>query len=116
MTMRVTIMQSVEAGTDTYGHPKRLKGSGQIAQAEVPCRAWVTTEQADALEGTEQAAIEVTKIMVPIETIVSTKHFVANIFDRQGRVIIAGPLRVVGVSRRPDHLIVKARAVSGGRA
>lgn len=116
MTMRVSIMQAVEAGNDDYGHPKRLKGSGQVAQSQVPCRAWVTTEQVDALDGTEQAAIEVLKIMVPIETVVSTANFVAGVFDRAGRVVYEGPLRILGVSRRPDHLIVRARAASGGRA
>lgn len=112
-THRARVIAPVDGGDDAYGHT-RVEGQ-DIRYDALPCRAWVTTEQAEVF-GEGQGAVEVVRFVTRRDAAIDTRCIIESIVDRRGETVFDGPLRVIGVSRRADHLAVTTRIVTRGRA
>lgn len=101
------------AGVDGYGHARR---DGDDVTDQVLCYAWSDVDQAETFNEKTQGAIEVVKMMLHRDTVISTFTVVESITDRRGQPLFDGPLRVLGVSRSGSHIIATARRATGGKA
>lgn len=112
--MRARVLVPIGVGVDEYGHQRQ--DSMQITHDALPVRAWATQTQREGFNDTVQGATQIVRMIAPRDADIDTRCIVESIRDRADRVVFAGPLRVVGVTRRADHLAVDMRVVSGGRA
>lgn len=117
MTHRVQLLTDAVDDTgavDSYGHP--LRAGSRTPAPEIPGWAWESVEQANALDGSAQAAVAVVRVLVPVDTVARTGDIIEAVRDRIGRVVFPGPMHITGVVRRADHLVLTARVVTHGRA
>lgn len=112
--MRARVIAPVDGGDDAYGHT-RVEGE-DIRYDALPVRAWVTTEKAETFGENTQGAIEVVRCIAKRDADVDVKCIIEGIVDRRGDTVFPGPLRIIGVSRKADHLVIIARAITAGRA
>lgn len=111
---RARIVAPVGVGVDDYGH-ERVDGA-DVRYDALPCRAWASTERAETFSEKNQGSIEVLRIVCARDAAVDHTCTVESIADRSGLLVFDGPAKVLGVTRKADHMVIVARAVSGGRA
>ena len=100
MTMRAKLERDQETGSDSFNNP--LPEDFQ-ALATVSCWAFSKARR-EVVDGDKTAVLEDLRLMVPLATDVNEKDRVANVLDREGTVLFAGPLRIDSVVRRRRHL------------
>jgi hypothetical protein len=113
-TMRARVIAPVLSGPDGYGHERR--DGDDVRYDALPVRAWASTEQAETFGEATQGAVQVVRMIAARDAAVDTTCVVERIEDRRGGVVFAGPIRVIGVTRRADHIVIIGRVVAGGRA
>lgn len=102
MTHRAIIERNAEAGTDPDGHPLPSIWEPYLT---LPCRAY-TKMRKEVIDGDKTAMIEDIKALFPLEANedLSEDYRIAKITDRLGAVLFAGPLDILTVQRRSNHL------------
>lgn len=112
MTHRTTIRRDTThggAGEDPYG------GDGvptwtTTTTGDVSCRFWHESTRT-VMDGNEATEVEVRKVMLPVGTDVTEDDQLGDVRDRRGRLIAQGPMRIDGLGRRLDHIIVTSVVV-----
>lgn len=106
MTHRCSIERDVNhggAGEDPYGNDD--VPSWTDVTANVHCRFWHEGTRTD-FSGNDQVEIETRKLVVPVDTVVDEDDRITEVRDRRGRLLAAGPMRIDGIGRRIDHLVL----------
>ncbi|MCQ4575415.1 MAG: head-tail adaptor protein [Candidatus Brocadiales bacterium] len=107
MTLRADVERNQETGVDGTNQP--LKPDWQ-ALATVAC--WVYSKaRREVVDGKKVAVVEDLRAMVPLSTDITEKDKIAQIIDRSGNVIYAGPLGIESVQRKHTHLELMLKAV-----
>jgi hypothetical protein len=87
-----------------------------IRYDDIACYAWAATEQAETFTENTQGAITVIRIICARDLDIDNKCVVESVYDKRGSLVFAGPMRVIGVTRRAEHMVVTTRAAKAGRA
>lgn len=111
---RARVLTPVGSGVDEYGHLRQQ--SMQITYDQLPCRAWSVQPEAETFTDAVQGAVLRVRMIVARDVDIDDTFIVESISDRRGVEVFKGPLRVIGVTRRADHIAVDLRGISGGRA
>lgn len=113
MRMRVQHQRPISEGVDAYGQP--LPEKLATVTMSVPCFAWFQQERGERQNNESYASIGQIRMIMPYGTDVRESDVFPTITDRRGLLVFDGPMRVVSVARRPDHVAVMCRVVAGGR-
>lgn len=106
MTMRAELLRRQSGGAkDGYGH---RAAADYDDLATVPCYAWVGAAKVAAPD-LKIAVVEDRRMIVPLDTDVTTDDRVKRVTDRRGNVIFSGVSAVDTIIRRPDHLEIALR-------
>lgn len=100
MIHRAEFQQNTESGTDAYKNPLPPSWG---AVTSVACRAY-TKVRKEVIDGDKTALIEDLKALFSINASISESDRIANIKDRQGVILFAGPLDIMTIQRRGNHL------------
>ena len=110
MTMRAVMERDavITAGTeDVYGHDAPPDWQSHIT---VACLAYSKTER--EVVDDKRVIVQLIKIMFPIAADVTNVDRVANVKDRRGATLFAGPLTIQALERRRTHLEATCRALA----
>ncbi len=117
MSMRCVLLRphgaSTVVPTDDWGAQEDDPTPDEV-DTSVPCFAWAAKDNAERL-GEASALFGVVRMIVPADVVVETGDRVDEITDRLGAVVFSGPLRVVGVARKPRHTAVMLRVQDEGQ-
>ena len=104
MTHRAIIERNAETGKDPDGHPLPSIWEPYLT---LPCRAY-TKMRKEVIDGDKTAMIEDLKALFSLKDNddLSEGYRIANITDRLGAVLFAGPLDILSVQRRSNHFEV----------
>lgn len=120
MRARVTKPAALASGeTDNWGHAKDEAGEPDVTYDALPCRIADDRGQDDGQEvvdATKVAAVAVIKLKVPLSAEVTTAHSIESVRDRLDRILVMGPMPVLNIQYRRDHLLVTCRQVADGDA
>lgn len=100
MTHRADIENNTATGTDAYGNPI---AEAWVSLSTLPCRAY-TKVRKEVIDGDKTVLVEDLKALFPIKAAVTEKNRIANIKDRLGAVLFAGPLSIRVIQRRGNHM------------
>lgn len=102
MTHRAVIERNTATDTDPDGHPVPPTWNVWLTK---PCRAY-TKMRKEVIDGDKTAMIEDLKALFSLEaeSDLSEDCRIENITDRRGTVLYAGPLDIIAVQRRGNHL------------
>lgn len=109
LTMRAQIERQTSTGSDGWNSPN----AGTFAALGDPVPCFVYSAQASQLkDGAKQAQIEVTRAMFALGTDVKPGDRLANVRNRKGAVVHAGPLEIEGpVQFKHTHLEATLRRI-----
>lgn len=114
MVHRATVQRvPAEAPKDAWGH-QDASAKAVTIRTDLPCYAWHDDDAVDVRDGQKNAVVGLVKLLVPADADVSVADLFVDISDRAGRVIIAGPVEVIGVAQKGTHLQLRARQVRHG--
>lgn len=99
MIHRADIEQNTESGVDDYGNPKVPVWE---SLSTLPCRAY-TKVRREIIDGDKAVLVEDLKALFSLNASISEDYRIANIKDRQGSVLYAGPLDIMTLQRRGNH-------------
>lgn len=111
MRLRARVLRAT-GGVDEWGTP-RADAVPDVHYDALACHAWQLTDTHEVLAGSA-GAFGMVRLMVPLDSDVLESDTIEDVRDRLGRVVFQGPLRILGVSRRLDHLLIDARVSKGG--
>ena len=100
MTMRADIQNNTAVTTDAYGNPIPPVWA---ALSTIACLAY-TKIRKEIIDGNKIVLVEDLKALFPLKAVVIEAHRIANIKDRLGVVLFAGPLSIRTIQRRRNHL------------
>lgn len=113
MTMRAVVQQNTTTTRDAMNQPAAPTWTTYIAS--LPCYVWspsgARTGKVLVHDSDKQALIEGPRMIVPVTTSITESHRVANVADRLGNVLFAGPFIIDTVQRKPSHLELQLRQV-----
>lgn len=105
LDMTCDIQRETPGATDSHGHPS--PGVWNTVNDNIRCHYW---EQAEAeLVGSPNATLTRERVLLPANTAVSNKDRITNVTNADG--VIAGPLEVLEVLKRPYDVLLVVRAV-----
>ncbi len=107
MTMRADVERDATATTDPYGHPD---ASSFAALATIPCRVW-SERRREVNDDKKFALIEQLRCTMPLDTDVTEDDRIAQVTDRLGVVLFAGPLRIDTIQPRSMHIEMNLRRI-----
>lgn len=113
MRMRAKHQRPIVEGVDAYNQP--LPEKLTTVDSALPCFAWYQSERGERQNNESYAAIGTIRMIVPAGTDLDEGDVFDAVKDKRGNVLFDGPLRVVSIARRPDHVAVACREVTGGR-
>jgi hypothetical protein len=99
MTMRADLENNTASGTDAYGNPIPPVWA---TYATVACRVYSKVRN-EVIDEDKTALIETIRALFPLNADVSESYRIANVKDRLGTVLFAGPLAIQTIQRRKDH-------------
>jgi hypothetical protein len=103
MTRRASLERNTSSGDDPWGQP--LPPTWTPLPPPLPC--WVyTTAKREIVHNQGIEVVEDIRALFPREADVQHGDRVATVTDRLGHILWPGPLEVLTVLRRPDHLEV----------
>ena len=102
MIMRADIQNNTAVTTDAYGNPIPAVWA---ALSTIPCAAF-TKVRREVIDGNKIVLVEDLKALFPLNAVVIEDYRIANIKDRLGVVLFAGPLNIRTIQRRRNHLEV----------
>lgn len=91
-------------GEDPYGNDA-VPAWTDTTLTEVHCRFWHENTRT-VFTGSEQLEVERRKLVVPVDTDVTEDDRIAEVRDRRGRLLAAGPMRIDSIGHRRDHLVL----------
>lgn len=100
MTHRAELEQNTAIGTDEYNNP--LPPNWEALDV-IPCRAY-TKVRRETIDGKKSVLIEDLKALFSINADVSEDYRIANITDRQNKILFSGPIDIVTIQRRSNNL------------
>lgn len=100
MIMRADIQNNTAVTVDAYGNPVPPVWA---SLSTVACIAY-TKVRKEVIDGDKIVLVEDLKALFPLASGVIEAHRIANIKDRLGAVLFAGPLQIRTIQRRRDHL------------
>lgn len=100
MTHRADIQQNTATAVDDYGNPVPPVWE---THSTMPCRAY-TKVRKEVVDGDKIVLVEDLKALFSLNSGVSESYRIANITDRLGTVLFSGPLDILTVQRRGNHL------------
>ena len=100
MKHRADIQQNTASTVDDYGNPVP---SVWATHSTMPCRAY-TKVRKEVIDGDKTVLVEDLKALFSVSSGISEAYRIANITDRQGAVLFAGPLDILAIQRRGNHL------------
>lgn len=101
MRQRATVERQMQVKRDDFGG--RGTPDWREHLTELPCRIWQTSGR-EVTDGQKIVAVDDRRMIVPLDTDVTTRDRIATVTDRQGTELYAGPMRIESVARREDHL------------
>lgn len=104
MRHRATIQRDGASGENNWGGDNEPVFATHLR--DHPCHGWFASESV-IVDGNKVAVIERRKLMMPLSTDVTTFDRVLSVTDRQGREVFAGPMSILSVGRRADHLVLE---------
>lgn len=107
MTMRLDVEQNTAAGTDAFGHPVIPVWAAKATESGI---VW-TKARREILDGDKTALVEDIRALVPLGANVVETDRIANVKDRLGVVLFAGPLAIDTIQRRREHLELALRRI-----
>jgi len=116
MTHRAVVTRLPRSGdnyTDPHGHPLPPGAPPNLLHASLPCKSWVVTtgNDGEVEDGDKTAVVHRVMLVVPADTDIREDDSVSEIRDRAGRMIMSGPLNVLLVTQKVDHVQVTTRRV-----
>ncbi|QXN68001.1 hypothetical protein [Microcystis phage Mwe-Yong1] len=100
LTMRAAIRRNTATGKDSWGQPVAPVWT---TVATVACFAWSNASR-EPVDGDKTAQVEDLRVMVKLGVDLRPEDQLVAVTDRQGAVLIPGPLRVEGpVQRKHTH-------------
>lgn len=111
LRMRCRLAGPVNEGRDEFNHEPRNPQKNQPTVDDLHCYAFPSRDRLFLEDGQKVAVTGLLKILVPRDTIIDEDSTIQGIYDRRGNTIYAGPLNILGVTRRADHLAITARQV-----
>ena len=106
-TMRCMIQRTTEIGRDDYNQPLTTN----IDLPAIRCFAWSTGKQM-VYDKDKTAFVEDCRMMVELDSGVLDTDTVLLIKDRADRTLFDGPLRIMGMVRKYNHIEVALEKVT----
>ncbi len=100
MRFRADIEENTETGKDEYGH--LLPPIFSLKTANVPCVVYSKMRE-EIIDGDKQALVQEIRVLFSLISGVVEADRIANIKDRLGVVLFAGPMIIETIQRRRDH-------------
>ena len=100
MTHRADIEHNIASAEDDYGNPVPPNWD---THSTMPCRAY-TKVRREVVDGDKIVLVEDLKALFSLRSGVSESYRIANIKDRLGNVLFSGPLDIMTIQRRGNHL------------
>ncbi|MGH7892388.1 MAG: hypothetical protein ACREN0_08975 [Thermodesulfobacteriota bacterium] len=100
MSHRANIEQNTASTVDDYGNPVPPVWD---THSTMPCRAYTKVRKED-VDGDKTVLVEDLKALFSKASGISESYRIANITDRLGVVLFAGPLSIRTIQRRSNHL------------
>lgn len=102
MKHRAVIERNTATDTDPDGQPVAPSWEPWL---QLPCRAY-TKMRKEVLDGDKTAMVEDLKALFSLESEadLSEDCRIENILDRRGTVLFAGPIDILTIQRRDNHL------------
>lgn len=113
MVMRATVQRDVaqQELDDDYGHIP----DWQTLHAALPCRYWIRSGVGlfvrEVSTANMEAVIRDMRAICPVVDVTEGDR-IGQITDRQGQVLVDGPLNIRGVERRSGHIELLLREVT----
>ncbi|MBS3927090.1 MAG: head-tail adaptor protein [Sphingomonadales bacterium] len=108
MRQRATVERQMQTNRDPFGGKGTPDWRPHID--DLPCFIWQTSGR-EATDGEKTVAVNDRRMIVPLDTDVTTLDRIASVTDRQGTELYAGPMRIESVARRSDHMELLIEAV-----
>lgn len=103
MRSRCDIRLSSRASADNWGDD--VAAALVVVLDEVPCHFWFEKVERYVIDG-RRVDITRRKLVVPLDTVVDEQATVVSVRDAENNEIADGPMKVVAVGRRRDHLVL----------
>ena len=100
MKFRADLEQNTETGKDPYGH--LLPPVFASKATGVPCVVYSKMRE-EIIDGDKQALVQEIRVLFSLISGVTEADRIANIKDRLGVVLFAGPMIIETIQRRRDH-------------
>ena len=100
MIHRADIQNNTTLTVDDWGNPVP---AAWASLSTLPCRAY-TRVRKEVVDGNKTVLVEDLRALFPLKASISEDYRIANIKDRQGAVLFAGPLDISVLQRRGNHI------------
>ena len=100
MTMRADLENNTASAKDDFGNPVPPVWA---TLATVACIAYTKTRK-EVIDGDKIVLVEDLRALFSLKADVKESYRIANIKDRLGVVLFAGPLSIDTIQRRRDHI------------
>lgn len=107
MRMRADIERNTDATTDSWNQ-KGVDWEPHLA--DCACHLWYENGS-EYVDGVKVAVVDELRAILPLGTDVTPADRLGDVTDKQGVVLFNGPLRILSVQRRRDHLVAKLEVV-----
>ncbi len=108
MTMRADIERDGTATTNARGHPDPPVYASHLTG--LASRVYSKRRQ-EVVDGRKEAMVEEIRMIVPVGTDITELDRVANVKDRLGVVIWAGPMNIRAIQHKHTHLEMELQRV-----
>lgn len=108
MIHRANIERNGTSSTDDWGQPG-IPVFASLA-TDVPCRAW-SQRRDERNDEKKFALVETIRCSMPLDQDVTEDDQIAQIADRAGVVIFAGPLRIDTIQYKIQHIEMDLRRI-----
>lgn len=116
MTMRARVLRPTDPGADSWGQEMVGSRPFPMLYDALPCRAWDMRDLGEDMTTDRSIAANMYRMIVPTGSDIAETDVIEDIRDRQGNVLIGGPLRVDSVSWTAGHVCVDLLAINRGLA
>lgn len=110
MSARTTMIHRCDIQRDPQIHVSDTWGSssdpGWVSHlVNVSCWYWYDRSWS-IVDGTRQLQMSQPKLLLPIGLDVNDDDRIVSVYDRRGRQIKSGPMRIIDLGTREDHMVL----------